>query len=420
MKKIIVTAFGLLSFIVNVTAQEGGVKFQPIASWKEVLDKAKKENKYIFVDCFATWCGPCKAMDKNIFPDKEVGEFFNDKFIAVKVQMDKTKTDAPFIQSWYKEAKMLESDYSITVYPTYLVFSPGGEPLHRFTGASRTPADFIAKTKNALEPATQYYKTVHQYKNHLSDSAFLRNAIKVALGASDRNMAAEIGNYYIDVINPMLKDNLYVMRQVTISGKDKGFNLFIKNAPRIDTIMGGKFAATVVSSVMYEDDLKPYFETDKVISDWQHLAANLKKKYYILDPQEIDKYEASYYRAKNNIPALEKALLAFVEKYSDQLNDVALNQYAWAIFQASDKKDVLEAALKWSGRSVELVDKSPGSNYCNFMDTYANLFYKLGNKEEALKWEKKAIEVASKDAKEKVAKAIEMNLAKMEKGEKTW
>lgn len=420
MKKIIVIAFSFLLFVVTSAAQEGGVKFQPIAGWKEVLAKAKKENKYIFVDCFATWCGPCKAMEKNIFPVKEVGDFINDKFIAVKVQMDKTKEDVPFIQNWYKDAKMIENDYSITAYPTYLVFSPGGEPLHRFVGGSRTPADFIAKTKDALEPATQYYKTVYEYKKHLRDSAFLRNAIKVALNASDRKMAEEIGNYYIDVINPMLKDNLWTVWQVTLSGKDKGFNIVMHNAARIDSIMGDRFAAGIAGGVMYEDDLKPYFEGGKETSDWNKLATDLKKKYPILDPQEIDNYEAAYYRAKKNIPAFEKALLAYVEKYNSRLSDGAFNQYAWAAFQLSDNKTLLEAALKWSERAVELVKKEPGSNYCNFMDTYANLFYKLGNKEEALKWEKKAAEVANRDGKGKVAIAIGENLAKMEKGDKTW
>ena len=43
-----------------------GIHFVNGLSWQEVLQKAKAENKYIFVDCYATWCGPCKAMDKEV------------------------------------------------------------------------------------------------------------------------------------------------------------------------------------------------------------------------------------------------------------------------------------------------------------------------------------------------------------------
>ena len=35
---------------------------------KELLAKAAKEKKYLFVDVYATWCGPCKAMATQVFP----------------------------------------------------------------------------------------------------------------------------------------------------------------------------------------------------------------------------------------------------------------------------------------------------------------------------------------------------------------
>jgi thiol-disulfide isomerase/thioredoxin len=419
MKKIISIACFFLMATATSVAQDG-VAFQPVAGWQEVLAKAKQENKYVFVDCYATWCGPCKAMDKNIFPDKEVGKFINEKFISVKVQMDKTKNDVPVIQSWYRDAAMLKSNYAISAFPTYLVFSPDGEPLHRFTGASKTGAEFIDKTKNALNASTQYYKTVHQYKEHKNDSAFLRNAIKVALSSSDRKMAAEIGNYYIDVVNPMAKDNLITLRLTTLTSKDKSFKFFLENAKAVNAVMGAKYAETIVGAVLYEDDLKPYFEAGKTTSDWRKLTVMLKKKYHILNPKTIDRYEAAYYLRKNDTARFEKAMLSYVEKYESQFNEDELNDHAWTAVSICENKDILEMALKWSEKSLELVDKSPSSNYCNFMDTYANIFYKLGRKEDAINWEKKALEIATRDKKEKIAKAIAVNMEKMEKGEKTW
>ena len=60
-----------------------GIKFEEGLSWEQVKQKAKTENKFIFVDCYATWCAPCKMMDKYVYQNDTVGEFVKDKFIYV-------------------------------------------------------------------------------------------------------------------------------------------------------------------------------------------------------------------------------------------------------------------------------------------------------------------------------------------------
>jgi len=44
--------------------QSEGIRFEQVGSWNELLDKAMKENKHIMVDCYTTWCGPCRMMEK--------------------------------------------------------------------------------------------------------------------------------------------------------------------------------------------------------------------------------------------------------------------------------------------------------------------------------------------------------------------
>ena len=55
----------------------------------EALAKAKAENKLVFMDCYTSWCGPCKYMTETIFPQEKAGEFFNPKFVCVKFDMEK-------------------------------------------------------------------------------------------------------------------------------------------------------------------------------------------------------------------------------------------------------------------------------------------------------------------------------------------
>ncbi|WP_449435444.1 thioredoxin family protein [Pedobacter steynii] len=80
----------IIGIIAVYTAQAQGIKFEENLSWAQIQAKAKAENKYILMDTYATWCGPCKQMSAETFPQKEAGDFINDKFVSVKVQMDQT------------------------------------------------------------------------------------------------------------------------------------------------------------------------------------------------------------------------------------------------------------------------------------------------------------------------------------------
>ena len=49
----------------------------------------------IFLDAYASWCGPCKMLQKNVFTKKAVGDFYNSKFINVKMDMEKGEGPGP-------------------------------------------------------------------------------------------------------------------------------------------------------------------------------------------------------------------------------------------------------------------------------------------------------------------------------------
>src|ERR1700744_3062809 len=98
MRKTIQLLMILLSFVSLTHAQ--GIRFEDGYTWQQIKEKAQKEHKYIFMDCYATWCGPCKWMSKTIFPQKEVGDFMNANFINVAVQMDKTTNDLEAVKKW--------------------------------------------------------------------------------------------------------------------------------------------------------------------------------------------------------------------------------------------------------------------------------------------------------------------------------
>lgn len=91
-------------------------------TWQEALDEAKKENKYIFLDAYTSWCGPCKMMKNKTFTDKSVGEFYNKYFINVAIDMEKG------------EGPALSNKYGVEAYPTLIYLKPNGMLIGKAMG----------------------------------------------------------------------------------------------------------------------------------------------------------------------------------------------------------------------------------------------------------------------------------------------
>ena len=121
MRRIFFT-IAILLFSWNVFSQ--GIQFE-IGSWKEVLQKAKQENKLIFVDLYTTWCGPCKKMAAETFPQQAVGDYFNKNFVNYKIDAEKG------------EGPELAGKYEVSAYPTLVFVNAAGELVYKFMGVVR-------------------------------------------------------------------------------------------------------------------------------------------------------------------------------------------------------------------------------------------------------------------------------------------
>ena len=59
-------------------------------TWEQAVEKSKTEKRKIFVDVYTDWCGWCKVMDKNTFPEASVAKLLNEEFYAVKFNAEQT------------------------------------------------------------------------------------------------------------------------------------------------------------------------------------------------------------------------------------------------------------------------------------------------------------------------------------------
>ncbi len=107
-----------------------GIRFET-GNLAEALEKASREKKPLFVDCFTSWCGPCHMMSSKVFPSKEAGDFFNPRFVSIKIDMEKG------------EGKELLKKWGINAFPTYLILNNQGEVIYSSQGY--IPAEELIK-----------------------------------------------------------------------------------------------------------------------------------------------------------------------------------------------------------------------------------------------------------------------------------
>lgn len=142
MKKIVglsLLAILSMAFVINRNigiSPESGIKFEHI-SLKKAKEEAEKSGKIIFIDCYTSWCGPCKQMAATSFKDEGVAKIYNEKFVNLKVDIEKDP-DGPELARMYK----------ISAYPTLLYINSEGKLIKTVIGMQS--ADKLISIANSI------------------------------------------------------------------------------------------------------------------------------------------------------------------------------------------------------------------------------------------------------------------------------
>ena len=237
MKKITLITLPLFLVVSTIYSQKGGVQFTKL-EWEEVLSTASEQNKIIFLDAYTSWCQPCKKMDKQVFPQKMVGDFFNKNFINVKMDMEKGI------------GRTLQQKYEILFYPTLIFLSPDGTPLHRIAGFQSAP-NLLKLGKIALNPNKRLSSFEKKYAEGNRDPEFLKQYTQVRFEAMDGTHNTLAEDYLATQEDWSTDENLDFIVKYVDDTDSKLFDYLVENREKFEKKFGVGRTVGMIEKLIY-------------------------------------------------------------------------------------------------------------------------------------------------------------------------
>jgi tetratricopeptide (TPR) repeat protein len=306
-------------------------------SYDQILARAKKENKHVFIDFYAVWCGPCKRMDEVTFTDPKVQELLG-SMIAADWDAEK--------EPWIAVAKK----YKVSAYPTLLVIGPDGTEVDRHLGL--------------LEPA-EFIETIDGFRKGIGTVAALEKELETR--PNDVELLYKVGAKHAEAGRS----------EAAAAALNRVLTLDPHNATRNPEILYR------LGDAYYNDqkytEAKPYFS--RLVSDYASSEIAL---------DGMKRLAATEYKLGN----ADAAVAMYAKSIEGKENDAnALNGFAWFCAQ---RKIGLDRALPAAQKAADLSGRDPG-----ILDTLAEVYFAMGDYDNAIKVEKEA---AAKDPNDKYLK----------------
>lgn len=362
----LVLAFILLCAVAGTeTLPAQGIEFLHDKKLQEVLDMAKAQNKLIFMDCYTSWCGPCKRLAATVFPDSTVGAFFNANFINAKFDMEKD------------DGVNVANKYSVRAYPTLLWIDGNGAVKHQEVGGL-DPTDLIMHGKKAIDTTPELLAHMRkEYSDGYRDANFLGDYAHVLYLSEEKYQ--DVFKEYLDKLSKGdFTDAKHgrIIFDLTDDIKSPGLDYIVKNrdyymhlvSPNIYYNKINEIATHAVSNASRNSDKAQFND-----------AINLVKSNKAPDRDEKTlKLSMDYYSSTAQWENYDKCASQYIKKYGAK-NAALLNDVAWDYYINVHSNEQLQKAKKWAYQALNI------DNKYTYNLTYAYLLYKLNDYKEAQK-----------------------------------
>ncbi|HCR74879.1 MAG TPA: disulfide isomerase [Chryseobacterium sp.] len=362
MKKII---SGLLLFSAITAFAQEAIKFEELP-FKDLIAKAKKEKKIVFLDAYASWCGPCKMMERNVFTQKSVGDYFNANFVNARFDMEKG------------EGRDIAAKYGVRSYPTYLFLNGDGELVSQNFGYMEESM-FLTMAQDVNSPNNKKGSLKERFAKGEKDPDFLINIMKLN-SSSDFSFAKQASERYFEnkkATEEFSKDDVGLLLFFLKSTEDKNYKVFADRKAEIIKFLPEEtykeFDNQIKLGKIVDQSID---QQNKKIND-DYFMKNAEPLVGKHDAEvKLNQMKLGYYEQNSNFPEYEKAALAYYRN-SEAFEPNELLKAAWVFAEHVKTPSSLKKAAEWAEKSVMRGESSE--------NTYilAKLYFLTGNKEMA-------------------------------------
>ncbi len=353
--------------------QAQGIEFFH-GTWEEALQEAKSQEKIIFVDAYAVWCGPCRRMAKNVFPNEKVGEFFNKHFINVKMDMES------------EEGLKFGRKYPVQAYPTLLFIDYTGEVVHSVRGA-RSVEQLLQLGEAALKKIDRSGQYAEAYEAGNRDPELVYNYIK-ALNQAGKPSLRIVNDYLRTQKDLSTEINLRILFEGTTQADSRVFELLVQHKKAVAQLMGYQQLLERIEKACQNtvERAVEYKSTD--------LLEEAKRKMKTHHPKAYEafalKADMEFYAATRDHKNFLKACSAYAKKVAAE-NAEELRTLAERIAELFPQDD---KCMK-QAENIAHTAAEKGRQYQHYL-TYANILLQNGKKDKALEAAQRAREAAKK------------------------
>lgn len=354
---------------------QDGIKFGK-QSFAQTLEQAKKENKLIFLDAFASWCGPCKLLDKNVFPKKEVGDYFNANFLNLHIDMEKG------------EGIEIAKKYSIYSYPTLLFIDGDGKVVYKAAGYM-SPQELISIAKEAVNPENTLENKIAKFEAGEKDPEFLMGLIKNTY-SSDFSLAQKVATRYFQTRTDATysKEEAGMLLFFTKTIDDDLYKIFTAKKAELSQQIPESYLAEYDKQLKLNTVLQKSFDANTQSINEQVFLAEGTRIYGEKEAKQLlNKINMDLFFTQKKYDDYAKSALNYYQNPTDFATD-ELNNVAWNFYLYVTDKTLLTQVTQLCLEGIKKEENSQNT------DTLANIYYKLGDYKNAKLWAKKSIEIA--------------------------
>jgi thiol-disulfide isomerase/thioredoxin len=334
MKQIVLAAFAALCFTAQIGAQ--GIEFFH-GPWSEALEKAKTEDRLIFVDAFASWCGPCKRMAAETFTNPKVGDFFNSNFICLKLDMEKP------------ENSEFAGKYPVSAYPTVMFIDATGKIILKDVGY-READPLLDMAQKALGKIVNTAELEKAYNDGKRDPKFIYDFVR-ALNRNGKPSLKVVNDYLATQKDLNTEFNLKFIFEGAVEADSKVFDLLLKNKEKIATLVGkDPFENRIELACKNTVKKAIEYKSEELLNE-----ANAKMKTGWPARADAFMYEMDlkYYAATKDVKKYLKSAEAYqkgdIKNNAARLHDLVINM----LHAFPEDPKVLNQAEKWAKSAAE-------------------------------------------------------------------